>query len=153
MRRERISRKRVEELVKRLAGGMELEAVLAEWGMTVGEAQKMLHSATARRVIQDVRALQALQRELVLGRLTAHAAGALERQMEKGAKAELQLRGAMTVLGLPVPGVAKGKGAAEAEGAGGTGEAEVRMTEEEMEAVFKESTDALAEEARERYAS
>jgi hypothetical protein len=105
------SRKRVEELVFRLESGGKIGEVLAEMKISLTQARRMLERPMGRKVIQEVRELRALPRDLATGKKAEAAGGEVEEEVTAG------------------------------------------MTEEEMEAVLKESTDALAEEARERYAS
>ena len=149
MTRARMTKARIEELVGKLAGGAEVGGVLTEFGITLGEARKILQKGMGRRVVKELKGMQALQRELMLGELAPKAAEALARQMGAGAKADLQVRGALSVLGLGSPKKAAPEGAEEEKEAMKV----TRLTEEEKRMILKESAEALAAADRERFAS
>jgi hypothetical protein len=149
MRKAKATLGMVEGLVLRLAGGAELTAVLAESGMTIRQARILMRGRIARRVLKELKEMQDFQKGLMLDHLTPQAGEALARQMGPEAKPELQMRGALLVLGLGRPAARKKAEEAVAE------EAATKvpeMSEEEILAIVKEEAEAMAARDRERYA-
>jgi hypothetical protein len=102
------SRKRAEALVMKLESGKKIGEVLAEMGISLMQAKRMLRRPLGQKVLEEMRALRSVPRELAGGK-----------------KAE--------------------EGEAEEE------EVPTELTEEER-AALKESSEALAAAARERFA-
>jgi hypothetical protein len=82
---ENFNRKRIEELVMKLANGRKMAVVLKEMKIDLTEARRMLNRRMGRKVMKELQDLQALQRGLAQGK----AAAAAEEVVEEEVPAEL----------------------------------------------------------------
>ena len=102
-RSKKITPRKIQNFLLTLASGTDLKTALRRHHYTFGRALQILRGSRARKILNAIRALAAIQQSLILRCFTPFALNALTRHLDVSASPDHQIKGALSLLKLTPP--------------------------------------------------